>query len=265
VRKIIFIDKQKVILDEIGVGKNIDSNTISGETVISIISPGTELARYKDTTYPHEPGYAAIFKAERIGNNIKGIEYGDLIFCHGNHQSYQFADKDCYIKVPKTFDLFDAIFVRFVKIFDDINEDFYVDKIHILGRGLIASLGRKMYAANIVPLNEAKIILDCTGKEENILKAPRNSIYYLIGVPWEKTSDIMAQEVLKYIFYNKITVRSGWEKDEFNYTPTYFYNIIQNIDFKDIYKVVKPEDCQEVYQELLNNRQKLTAIFDWRK
>ena len=70
-------------------------NQILLKTHYSIISPGTELAIYRDEfwdTLPYVPGYGAVGEAVKVGNAVAeaghSIQEGDLFFCYNQHASH---------------------------------------------------------------------------------------------------------------------------------------------------------------------------------
>ena len=82
-------------------------NEIRGHTLTTLVSPGTELAygyhglRYQgQASYPVYPGYAAVFRIEEAGAEVKGFQPGDVVFCMGRHQSVQQMDAQNVVPVP---------------------------------------------------------------------------------------------------------------------------------------------------------------------
>jgi len=76
---------------------------VRGRTLVSLISPGTELASNylaKDGQFPSTPGYAAIFEAEEIGSNVSGTKPGARLFCMGGHRSIQQHAIGSVVPVP---------------------------------------------------------------------------------------------------------------------------------------------------------------------
>ncbi len=66
------------------------ADEVAGQTLYTLISPGTELAgAYLGERFPALPGYAAAFRVEAMGEDVCGIAEGDVLFCMGKHQSHQ--------------------------------------------------------------------------------------------------------------------------------------------------------------------------------
>ncbi len=70
-------------------------NEVLLESVISMISPGTELSRVYglkvNATYPVRPGYCTVAKVLKKGSNITRVNEQDLVLClapHGSHHRY---------------------------------------------------------------------------------------------------------------------------------------------------------------------------------
>ena len=97
--------------------------------------------------------------------------------------------------------------------------------------------------------------------------------------PWSKRTAIDAHELLRLIFFNYLTVRSGWEW-ELPLHPTPFRtnsiwgNFAAALDWlaqkrvivDDLYDLVEPRNAQDVFQDLLHQRtESLAQVFDWSK
>ena len=94
--------KEHAELVDVAAPKALGANEVRGQTVCTLISPGTELAwNYTGTSFPSFPGYAAVFAAADIGAEVKGISEGDLLFCMGGHRSFQQVEARAGRRVPK--------------------------------------------------------------------------------------------------------------------------------------------------------------------
>lgn len=81
---------------------SLGAGEVRGRTLVSLISPGTEIAcnyQGKGGWFPNRPGYAAIFEAEKMGSDVNGIAPGTHLFCMGRHQSTQQHDADAVVPV----------------------------------------------------------------------------------------------------------------------------------------------------------------------
>ncbi len=80
------------------------SDEVRGRTLVSLVSPGTELAcNYlsKGGNFPSNPGYAAVFEAEEIGSDVSEIKPGTRLFCSGKHRSIQQRAANSVVPVPE--------------------------------------------------------------------------------------------------------------------------------------------------------------------
>lgn len=99
VKKICFIQKRKVVIEESDLNEYISSNQILCKTLYTLISPGTESALYTEThigfkdpndssvKYPFYPGYLNVARIERTGTKVKNFSPGQLIFTLQPHCS----------------------------------------------------------------------------------------------------------------------------------------------------------------------------------
>ena len=99
-----------------------------------------------------------------------------------------------------------------------------------------------------------------------------------IGAPWAQRNEATAHELLRLIFFNYLTVRSGWEWQLPNH-PTAFRrgSIFANyaaglqwlheerVKVDGLYELINPQQAQQAYQEILHRRlTSLAPMFDWR-
>jgi len=121
IKKIIFKAREEASLatEEMS-DAPIGDDEISGSTLVSAVSPGTELAVYrgllKGGRFPCPSGYAAVFEADRIGCNVKRFKAGDRVFCMGNHQSFQRVRECDAVFVPHALPAERAVFARLMNI-----------------------------------------------------------------------------------------------------------------------------------------------------
>ena len=79
--------------------EEIDINSISptdivGKTIVSIVSPGTEIAAYIGApplrpmkVYPRVNGYCNVAEVIAVGSEVKNIKLGDRVSTHQSHRS----------------------------------------------------------------------------------------------------------------------------------------------------------------------------------
>lgn len=93
------------------------SNEISGRTLYSLISAGTELSSYtRARTVSETPGYAAVFRVEEIGAEVEGFRPGDLAFCMGPHRSWQRVRQNEAVPVPEGLDAERSVIARLMAV-----------------------------------------------------------------------------------------------------------------------------------------------------
>ncbi|MEO6609683.1 MAG: NAD-binding protein, partial [Aestuariivirga sp.] len=114
-QEIVFTGKGRVELQHFD-QEPLGQTEVRGRTVVSLISPGTELAWLNDGNYPLRPGYAAIFKAEELGASVRGVAKGDLLLCMGGHRSIQCFDEKYTIKVPPNLPAAQAVIARLMGV-----------------------------------------------------------------------------------------------------------------------------------------------------
>jgi len=85
------------------------NNSFLGKTIISAISPGTELSAWKGlphlregVSYPRLVGYCNIAEVLEIGKKCKKVAKGDLVLTHSSHQSHFVqSEDDFFVILPK--------------------------------------------------------------------------------------------------------------------------------------------------------------------
>jgi threonine dehydrogenase-like Zn-dependent dehydrogenase len=297
----------------------VGATQVGGKTVASLISAGTELNyAYTAQNFPQKPGYAAVFRAEEIGSQVQGIAPGDLLLCMGPHQSYQRSEADSVWRVPEGVSAPQAAFARLMGVsmstLTTTNarppgkvlvvglgpvghlaaQIFHACGYEVLGcdpvefrRDLIAARG--IAVADKLPLedadwnNQAGLVVECSGHEAAILDSchavAKGGEVALVGVPWQKRTDISAQELLHAIFHRYVHLRSGWEwevpmdSQEFrvgsireNIAAALRWLAEGRVRVEGLYSKYSPRDCQSAYQDLLTNRiASLAVVFDWQK
>lgn len=94
---------------------------VSGRTLVTLISPGTELAVYRGNlgrTFPRPVGYAAVFEVEAVGSEIKSLKVGDRALCMGPHQSVQRCREQAHLplRLPDGLSVEHAPFARMMGV-----------------------------------------------------------------------------------------------------------------------------------------------------
>ncbi len=91
---------------------------VAGSSIVTLISAGTELAGTytAESGFPRRSGYAAIFKVEDVGGEVKNVKEGDLAFCMGNHRSYQRANASGVLPLPEGLKPETGVFARMMGV-----------------------------------------------------------------------------------------------------------------------------------------------------
>ncbi|OGV67213.1 MAG: hypothetical protein A3K19_26215 [Lentisphaerae bacterium RIFOXYB12_FULL_65_16] len=300
------------------------ANEIAGRTLVSAISPGTEVVgcycathyQLTDSDAPRSTGYAAVFEVEEVGSDVAGIKVGDVVYGSLPHKSRQRVPAARVVRLPDGLMPEKAVFCRFPKIAMPTFVHTRVrppEVVVVTGLGLVGLMAaqvaqvcgyevvavdpddrrRAIAQAHGVrrvllapPLDDpamAKRVglgVDCSGHEQAVLDLcnlvrVRGEVF-LIGVPWVPRTTLLAQGILHSVFYNYVTLTSGWEGQMPASPETHsdLHHIATALGWiadgririhESLYARAKPDDPQTVYQNLLHRRTTgLTVVFDWR-
>jgi len=290
---------------------------VAGRTVASLISSGTELALYRSASFPISPGYAAVFAVTAVGQDVADVRAGDLMFGMGPHRSFQRFARADVLPLPPGLSPASAVFARMMGVTMSTLVTTTARppaRVLVSGLGLVGHLAARVLALcgydviacdpvearrgvatragipHVVatpPLDDATIaghvalVVECSGHEQAVLDGCRivqkRGEVVLVGVPWERKTNILAHEVLHTVFHNYVVLRSGWEW-ELPIHPTDFRagSILANIEaalrwlaerrmvVDDLYTLVSPREAPQAYQDLLHTRSpRLAVVFDW--
>jgi threonine dehydrogenase-like Zn-dependent dehydrogenase len=127
-------------------------NEVSGRTVATLISAGTELAGYQGlwrwAEFPITPGYAAAFTVEAVGSEVTDLKPGDLAFTMGRHCTLQRANRADVVPVPAGVTPEMATFARLMNVTMTTMTHTNArpgDKVIITGLGLVGHLAAKNF------------------------------------------------------------------------------------------------------------------------
>lgn len=220
---------------------------LAGETLWTLVSPGTELAM-ADSPEPRYPypvalGYAAAFRVSEVGPLVTSHTPGDVVMCMGPHASRQCAGESDVIDVPLGLDARISPFARMLNIpmaaiatttarpghragviglglvgqmavralsasgFDVTGADSSADRRHLVPAGVPTS--------RELPEGSCDLVIECSGREENAVVGARalreGGELVVTGVPWHRRSDTYLYDFLDLVFHKFLVVRSGWE------------------------------------------------------
>ncbi|MBM3241363.1 zinc-binding alcohol dehydrogenase [Candidatus Poribacteria bacterium] len=187
----------------------LDSDELSGRTIVTLISAGTELASaYQATSgFPRGVGYAAVFEVEAVGSEVNDIQLGNYVFCMGGHRSYQRTKRNGVVLLPQGLAPETAVFARLMGVSMSTLTTTTArppEKVLVTGLGIVGNLAAQNFAncgydviacepnemrrnialqsglktvLPVVPLDDATIVgkvglvIDCSGHEQAVLDA----------------------------------------------------------------------------------------------
>lgn len=294
---------------------------IRGATVVSLISPGTELAVLKNASgqfkFPLGLGYACVFKVEEVGAAVKDIKVGDIVFYSGGHKSRQSALEQDVVKLPSGLDPKIAVFARLMGVSMSTLTTTKArppQTVVVTGLGLVGHLAAQIFTScgyqviGIDPSEEKRLlaekvglknifkdfayvkenhkgkvslVVECSGHEEAINEGCqvvcKGGEVVMVGVPWNKRSNLQAFDILNWVFHHYVVLRSGWEwevprqKQDFiegslqsNYAGAIRWLAENKIKVSELAETRTPENPQQIYDDIINQRIKgLSCIVDW--
>lgn len=230
------------------------SHEVVGKTLVSLISSGSERGAYMDyfggTVYPVDTGYAVVMEVLEVGDEVTGVEPGDIVFAPSPHHAYNRVTDDVIVKVPEGMPPEHAVIGRFpaVSMTSMIHTRIRpTESVIVTGLGIVGLLcaqvmqhcGYEVYAIDPnqrrrdvafgcglrhvfgsleeVPdlRGKAGVAMECSGREEGVYAAMsflrKGGELFLIGVPWYRSTDTFAHTLLLNVFYGYIHLNSGFE------------------------------------------------------
>jgi threonine dehydrogenase-like Zn-dependent dehydrogenase len=235
----------------------------------------------------------------------------------GNHRSFQRCGRCDCVRLPDGLPPERAVFARLMGVSMTTLITTRArpgDLVLVTGLGIVGNLAAQMFAAcgyetvgvepnrarrelalsaglgrveERVPLEDASVAgrvalaVECSGHEQAVLEAcrvvRRGGEVVLVGLPWQRRTDLSAQALLHEVFHRYVVLRTGWEwalplQGERHAPHSVFGNFAaalqwlatQRVRVEGLYNVAEPRDAQRVYEDLLHQRGRhLTTVFDW--
>ena len=268
-------------------------------------------------SYPVYPGYASVFEIEEVGTSVDERQPGEVVFCMGRHQSVQQMEALDVVPVPGGLAPEVAPLARLMGVSMTTLMTTAArpgERVLVTGAGPVGYLAAQVFRAagyellvvepdkrrrqNVVaagipavyprvPVDDPHVAdtialaLDCSGHERAVLDACRvvrkRGEVVLVGVPWQRQTDLYAHDVLIEVFHRYVVLRSGWEWEiphqTTDFRPHSIYGDFRTalrwlsegrITVEGLVRRVSPADAPEVYRSLLlKTNPALFAVFDW--
>lgn len=247
--EIVFTGRRQFALEEYQ-DAPLGPTEVRGRTLATLISPGTELAWAETGNFPLRPGYAAVYEAEELGRDVRGISRGDKLLSMGAHRSTQQFDQRYLLKVPDGLAPETAVLARLMGVSMTTLMTTAArpgDRVVITGAGPVGYLAAHLcriagYEVSVVepdprrnaqaresglsvltemPVDDAgfagtvALVIDCSGHEGAVLDGckvvRKKGEVVLVGVPWKAHTGMLAHEILHAVFFRFVNLRSGWE------------------------------------------------------
>ncbi len=229
----------------------IKPDDVRGRTLVSLVSPGTELNwGYLGNNFPAETGYACVFEITETGPAVTDLKPGALVFASGPHAELQQARHDQVTPLPAGLAPEIAVFARLMGVsMSTLNTAaaHAPSRVLVTGLGPVGNLAAQVFARcgyqvtcvdPVEPRRRAALAaglrdvranftdgdslegqfalhLECSGHEQAVLDGCKcvckRGEVVLIGVPWRRRTELSAFDLLHAVFHRYAVVRSGWE------------------------------------------------------
>lgn len=136
--------------------KPLEANEVTGRTLVSLVSPGTELnSQYLGEKFPAQPGYAAVFQVDATGPAVTDLKPGSVVFCTGpagvgGHRSRQRCPREAALPVPGNLAPEVAVHARLMGVSMTTLVTTGArppDKVLVLGLGPVGNLAAQLFKA----------------------------------------------------------------------------------------------------------------------
>jgi len=224
---------------------------VRGPTLVSLISPGTELTGFTAArATPCLSGYAAVFTIAERGSAVQDLQIGERVFCMGNHVAQQRCLARDVVRIPVGIEPAVAVFCRLMAVSWSTLVTTTArppDRVLVTGLGPVGNLAAQIFSAagyvvtaidplagrrelalslgltdvratvagEVPALEGVQLAVECSGHERAVIDCcqvvAKRGEVVMVGVPWTKRSDASAFDVLHAVFHRYVVLRSGWE------------------------------------------------------
>lgn len=273
---------------------------------------------YMGKSFPNHPGYASVFTVDEVGSDVSDLAPGAIVFTSGSHQEWQQCKRDSVIALPPGLAPEQAVFARLAGVsMSTLNTTtaHAPSRVLVTGLGPIGNLAAQIFSAcgycvtAVDPVESRRetarrcgltdvracigeggpditdkvaLHVECSGHEQAVLDGCRcvckRGEVVLVGVPWQKRTDLSAFDLLHAIFHRYVVVRSGWEWEvptqptafrgnslHENYAAAMEWIAAGKIKIDRLATCYAPRQAQEVYSGMLDQSLPTpAAVFDWR-
>lgn len=305
----------------------LEPGQIRGRTLCTLISQGTELGWANGDVFPIRPGYAAVFEVTGVAQGVVGVSVGDRRFAMGQHRSTQTHNVQYTLALPDGLSPDRAVLARLMGVSMTslmTTKARPGDRVVISGAGPVGFLAAHLfriggYRVTVVdpdPVRRTQImrsgiadcrasvgdaselvgnvslVVDCSGHEGAIIDACRVvhklGEVVMVGVPWKRATEISAHELMQAVFFNLVTLRSGWEwevplhgrdfvweelLEGYNNAPHSIFGGFSRaldwlseglIDSEGLIRHVRPDDPASLYSEISRREiEEPFIVIDW--
>ncbi|MDD4889561.1 MAG: zinc-binding alcohol dehydrogenase [Phycisphaerae bacterium] len=220
---------------------------VAGPTLVTLTSPGTELNwGFMGSKFPAKPGYAAVFRVEQVGPEVRTLAPGDMALCMGSHRSYQRRPQRDTVPVPAGLAPHLAVYARLMGVSMTTLMTTAArpgDRVLVTGLGPVGNLAMQLFKASgyevigvepnparrklaesvglgpvleSTPTGDAAfagsvaLAVECSGHEQAALDGCRvvrkGGEVVLIGVPWQRRSETLTAFDILHAVFHRYIV-----------------------------------------------------------
>jgi NADPH:quinone reductase-like Zn-dependent oxidoreductase len=303
--RLAFVDPERAELLDAPEPGPVQPHEVRGKTVVTLVSPGTEL-NWRSVTpdFPIYPGYACVFAVEEAGSAVLDLVPGALVFYAGPHCQRQQCPREDVVPLPAGLAPETAVFARLAVVTMSTLTTTTARppaRVLVTGLGPVGNLAAQVFthcgyrvtavdpSASVAAeagadlADQVALHLECSGHEQAALDGCRTvqqrGEVVLVGTPWKRRTDLFAFDLLQAVFHRYVVLRSGWEWEvprqrtpfvsgsaQANAVAILEWLAAGSIHAGGMAGTYSPREATEVYACLANQSLPTpTAIFDWRK